>query len=175
MKILSSENISKWLSNVGQIEDPHYAHEDDQPRFHIQFYAPKQHREIEFFVRRFLNEIVIEGDLLFQFIDWSPYDESVAFIIETVWDAIGNTRQIKEAPGCSFPWEERERAIALFSIATSFGWQCYIYSTQHQLILFNWEGEIFDAWTCSPEKLDQIRQLIGHLEFPIVPKGASQS
>jgi hypothetical protein len=52
-----------------------------------------------------------------------------------------------EAGGCLFAFEEKSKAIGLFSLFTSFRWQSYLYGEPDQTVLFNWEGDILDTWT----------------------------
>jgi len=160
MKCLTKDEITHWLRKHGQIEEPHLQKPKMPSLFHAQFYPPKKFKGIENFTRNFLDEIVAEGDLLVQFAYWELFDGSTEFTLDSWWKSAAETRQLEEVPGCVMSFKDRDQAIALFSITTCFRWQTYIYSSHHQTILFNWEGDVYDAWTTSARKMKGIQKLI---------------
>ena len=168
MKCLTPQEISEWIRQTGQVEDPHHATEDMPSLLHVQFYSPSEYSRIESFVTTFLTEIVLDGDLLFQVVDWYPFEDCKQFTTAALWQAFGEMRQMGEVTGCLIPSQHWARAIALFSIMTGFRWQCYLYGSRDQTILYNREGDILDAWTSSSEKMDSIHSLIQRYKFSLV-------
>jgi len=150
MRCFTKDEVSKWISEVGQVEDPHDA--ASPPEFAVQFYAPQKYSAIECFVRCFLREVAGDGEVLIVVTDSEPSEESQRYIHETIRLTTGGKRSVQEAPGYLFSNLEAERAVALFSLMSCF-MKCYLYGSQHQVTLYSWEGEIFDMWTCSEDRL----------------------
>jgi hypothetical protein len=172
MKCLTSTEISDWLKKVGQIEDPHHSTEIDTSLLHAQFYVPAKFAVVECFADRFLEEVVSEGDILFQCVDCFPFEGAHKLAFDAFWKAAGEERSFEETPGCIIPFQEREWASLLFSLAYGFNWQCYLYASRDALMLYNWEGEIFDIWSRNPTKMEQSQELIHSFEFQLVPENA---
>ena len=169
MKWLTREQIAKWLSEKGQIEDPYGG--NSEPRIRIQFAAPQNYSAVECFVRCFLQDVVGRGELLFVVHDAEPSEECQRYIHAALRSSDGEGRPAAEAPGRLIHEGEKETGIALFSLMSCFGWKCYLYSERDQITLYNWEGDIFDFWTSSeaPRKaLMEILQSFG-LEEIIAP------
>lgn len=166
MKCLTPNEVSSWLAEKRQIEDPHHAHLDDiKHLLHSQFEAPTKYSVVEAFVRHFLNELVIEGDVLIQFVDSYPIHDHKRHVIESIRKMAGEDRHIEEAPGFLFCGEDRELANTLFSLMTCFQWQCNLYGDHDQLTMFNWEGEIFDVWTSSELKMKELKAIVQVFDF----------
>lgn len=113
---------------MGQIEDPHCA--EDVPAYiqHIQFYVPQNYGRVESFVSRYIAEVIIKGDLVFQLADWSPWDEARVYVIKSLWPEFDETKNQGFGGGLLFSQTESSKALALFSLVTVFGWKCYLYS-----------------------------------------------
>jgi hypothetical protein len=165
MKCLTKDEVSQWLNRTGQIEDPHQNPHEAISLLHAQFYAPKDYPVIEAFTSAFLENVVSEGDLLFQTTDFDLFRDGHKFTFEAFWNYAGESRPIYEAPGCKLPFEERERAVALFSFSVGFRWRSYLYGSHDCIALFNWEGDIFDVWTSSPEKMERTKMMVQGFEF----------
>ena len=166
MKLLTPEEVSKWIAEVGQVEDPHHAHLDDiQHLLHTQFTAPSEYRRIECFVRQYLTEVVGDGDLLVHLVADYPPSESDMFLIDSFLKAAGEKRDFWEVPGFLFAVEEKEHAIVPFTLMSCFGWQCNLHANHDQLTLFNWEGAIYDAWTTSAVKMKALQNIIQRFGF----------
>jgi len=163
MKCLTSEEVSQWIRETKQIENPYTG--NSQPVFRIQFSAPEKYQAIECFLRCFLNEILLEGEMLIVVTDSEPSEQCQKFINEAVRHSFSEIRLVEEAPGYRAQYQEKEQAIALFSIMTCFGWKCYLYGSHDQIILYNWEGEIFDVWTSSEFKKNEVLRIIRSFEL----------
>ncbi len=163
MKCLSIEEVSLWIRRTGQIENPYTG--EMQPEFCVQFHAPQNYPAKECFVRAFLNAVVCDGDVLVVVTDSEPSEECQRFIHEAVRTSVGENRTVAEAPGYVVLHSQWEQAIALFSLMSCFRWKCYLYGSTDQITLYNWEGEIFDAWTSSESKATEIRRIIRLFEL----------
>jgi len=169
MKCLTPNEVSSWLAEKRHVEDPHRAHLDDiKHLLHAQFDAPTKYSVIESFVRRFLDELGIEGDLLIQFVDSYPIHDHKRYVIESIRKVAGEERPIEEAPGFLLRGEDRELANSLFALMTCFQWQCCLYGVHDQLVLFNWEGEYLDVWTSSELKMKQLKGIVKFFGFKSV-------
>jgi hypothetical protein len=62
MKWLAPKEISEWLFNNGQIEDPYLG--DSEPRFRVQCNAPVRYSVLERLVGGILGQIITHGDLI---------------------------------------------------------------------------------------------------------------
>lgn len=169
MKCLTPEEISCWLRKHGQIEEPYRALSDDAPSFHAQCYAPEKFGAVECFVRTVFTEVILDGDVLIQISDWYPYENCSEFITNAIRSACGEKRPIDATPGHLASEDEREQAIALFTLAVGFRWQCYVYGTREKTVLFNWEGDIFDFWSDSEAKVLHFKRLMQNFHLPEVP------
>ncbi|HSY17860.1 MAG TPA: hypothetical protein VK815_05970 [Candidatus Acidoferrales bacterium] len=150
---------------MGQIEDPQ--HGDDEPEHRTVFSAPAKYSACECFVRCFLDEVVTRGDLLVVVYDAEPSQPCQDFVSDALRFSVGERRQIQDAPGYLIGYEERERAIALFALMSCFMWKCFLYAEHDQITLYNWEGEIFDAWTASELKSGVINNIIKNFELDL--------
>lgn len=119
-------------------------------------------------MRCLLNEVFESGDLLVVVTDPEPDQESQVFIHEALRRAIGETRPVARAPGYAAQWTERERAIAVFASTACFGWKSYLYADHAQMTLYNWEGEIFDFWTSSGSKKNDLTRIIKNFGLQLV-------
>jgi len=158
MRCLTPQEISDWVRKVGQIEDPQ--HGESEPTFRIVFNAPKNYPACECFVRCFVEQVVAGGELLVVVFDSEPSQPCQEFVCQAMRLAVGETRLIREAPGFQTNFEEREKAVALFTLMSCFRWKCFLYGDHDQITLYNWEGEIFDVWTCSEAKQKQVFEII---------------
>lgn len=170
MKFLTPHEQSKWIETADQVEDPHHAQLDDVAHLlHAQFYAPQHYKAIECFVLAYLNEVATEGDLLVQIFDWYPFDGATKVIFEAVRKDWGELRDPSQAPGNLFCRTEQDKLVALMTLTSAFGWTSYLYSAHDQLVLHNWEGEIFDVWTISRSKLTALDRLLETFQLEDVP------
>jgi len=168
VEFLSGVEISDWLASVGQIEDPYTG--DREPPIRIQFDAPRHYRHIEAFIRCFLSEVATSDKLLIVLTDSEPAEESQRFVHQCLRICEGEKRPVEVVPGILLSGEEAEKAIALFTLFSSFGWKGYLYSTRDQIVLYNWEGEIFDFWTSSEQKMNELMRIIRNFGLNEVSK-----
>ena len=170
MRFLTPEEVTMWLNEKGQIEDAYHAHEESVPPLHVQCEVPDRYRRIECFVRTVLSEVFLDGDLLVQITDWWPCEGCNEFIFEAMRRSCGETRPIETTPGYLVAETERERAVAIFTMATCFGWKCYIYGVRDRTVFFNWEGDIFDFWSDSEATVKSYFRIMEGFDLPQVPK-----
>jgi hypothetical protein len=155
MNTLEPQEISSWLQRVGQNEDPALDESNSRPPITVS--TPTSYSACECFVRCFIEQVVEQGELLVVIKDWQPSQPSQDFIHSAIRLSFEDTRPIDEAPGYSFKYSEREMAVAIFTLTCCFKWKCYLYADHGELVLYNWEGEIFDVWASSKSKRDEIR------------------
>jgi len=155
MKTLTAEEVSTWLAKQGQVEDPFNGPVD--PRYRIAFNVTMDYSACDCFLRCFLDQIITRGDVLVVVDDAAPAEPSHDFISQALRSSVGEARAIEEVPGYLLTYEDREKAVALFALMSGFRWKCYLYGSYNQIALYNWEGDIFDAWTDSESILAQIR------------------
>ena len=160
MKLLTAAETSEWLKSVGQVEDPHGRAEVDPPDHHLQFYAPHKYSVIEAFVRVFMENFTAGEEVLLQITDYFPFVGAERYVIERLWSPDGKVYNLDDKPGCVLDKCETETAVALFALTSCFGWKCYLYGNRDQVILFNWEGDVWDVWTASEYKMLAIRELV---------------
>ena len=139
------------------------------PEHHTQFYAPTRYSVIEAFVRRFVTDMVGEGDILIQVVDWSPFTPAQEYLVGRLWSPEAAGSCPSDGSACHLNSNETAAATALFSLTSCFGFQSYLYGTRDQVVLFNWESEIWDTWTSSFSKAKDILQLIEQFQFEFVP------
>lgn len=166
MKILGREEVSAWLAKHSQIEDPFEGPVD--PPFRVPFKSPMSFRSCECFVRAFLNQIVEQGEILVVVADASPAEPCHELLSNAVRTSIGERRGISDAPGYLIGFPEREQAVAIFSLMVSFAWKCYLYADHRQIVLYNWEGTIFDMWSDAPKTLQDTTVLIRNFGLEVV-------
>jgi hypothetical protein len=157
MECLTKAEIAKWINIRGALQDPYSG--ESEPEFRVKSSAPSTYFAIEYFVRAIMREIFTEGELLVEITDRSPSEESRDFVFDSIGSNFTDEFTIERFPGFSLEHNESERAVALFSVVTCFKWKCYLYGSNHQLVLHNWEGDIFDFWTSSPTMRDKYRIL----------------
>lgn len=160
---MTKEEISQWIRKTGQIEDPYIG--KNAPRFRLQFHAPEKYGTIECFVRCFLSEAVAGGDILMVVVDSEPSEDSQRYIHEAMRFFHGEKRSVEVAPGYLVGVEETEKAIALFTLTSCFGWKSYLYGSNEQVVLHNWEGEIFDVWTRSDERKRVVESILKNFKL----------
>lgn len=163
MKCITEKEISQWLTNAGH--DEKIAGSDSVKTTLIQFQAPDTYGAIENFMRCFFADIVIEGDMLIIVTDHEPEQESQLFVFNALRFHNDENRPIEQAPGFLIEAIEREKAVALFALVTSFGWKSYLYADHGKITLFNWEGEIFDVWISSEAKQLNLRRILNNFNL----------
>jgi hypothetical protein len=163
MKCLTPEEISNWIKVNGQIEDPYLG--ESEPIYRVQCTAPLNYFAIEYFLKSMMNLGFSEADMLVQPTDWEPTEDCRDFIINAIRHEIGETRPIEQAPGFLVTPAEREKAVAIVAVTTCFKWKSYLYGSNNQMVLYNWEGEIFDFWTNSEAKNKEFRNLMQSFEL----------
>lgn len=166
MKCLTETEISQWLTNAGHDEQPEKT--DSVKARPMQFRAPDTYGAIENFMQCFLAEVVAEGDVLIVVTDDEPSRESQIFISDALRLNNGENRHLREAPGYLIRANERDKAIALFALMTSFGWKSYLYGDHDQVTLYNWEGEIFDAWISSETMQANLSRIIRNFDLEVI-------
>lgn len=163
MKCISDREISGWLLDHDLPEDPYRG--EAAPDHYLQFSVPKSFLALEAFVRRFCSRIVPEAESLIHFTDWGLYQESQMVAIAGIRAGSGEYRALREAPGHVLPVGSGEVGVALFGLATSFAWSCYLYCPLERTILYNWEGELLGFWTDSDLKKEEMRMLLKEFEI----------
>lgn len=166
IQFLTSPEISQWLKNVGQVEDPHTG--ETQPPFVAMFYSPVGHIPNECFARVFLAEIIREGEILIHITDFGHSNDASDFVFQSIWLADGESRSFYDVPACKIPQSDWEKAIAIFSLTASFGWKAYLYGARDQTTLYNWEGEIFDVWTSNSKHLESLARILHGFDLKLL-------
>lgn len=166
MRILTPEQITNWISLHNQIEDPYLG--EEQPLFRIQCYAPRNYTAIESFVEVFCDQIITSGDLLCHITDDSPTKPSRNIVLDDIRKNLYETRPLQDAPGLLAERNEMWNIIAIFSLICCFEWKGYLYGCHNQLILYNWEGEIFDIWTNSEIKHNEILDVVKSFQLETI-------
>lgn len=166
MKLLTAPETSEWLKNVGQVEDPHGRAEVDPPDYHLQFYAPHKFSVIGAFVRVFMENLTAGEEVLIQITDSDSFSLHGAerHVMERFWSPNGRFCNLDDKPGCVLDQSEIETAVTLFALTSCFGWKCYLYGNRDQVILFNWEGDVWDVWTASEYKMLAVRELVSEFQ-----------
>lgn len=171
MKVLNQQETTQWLERRGHVEDPHlnvdWVNALPENYFHMMRRAPIAYGSIESFTDQYLNEIVTDGDLLLQIVEWDVWCEPRGFIIKSLLPTFDETVPYRKMGGFLFKKSEWKNAIAIFSLTTSFMWKSYLYGEFDQAALYNWEGEIFDCWTSSSVKHQAVDRLF--LQFNLLP------
>jgi hypothetical protein len=160
MKCLTPVEISVWLRNTGQVADPRS--KGKKSAYHITFNAPPDYnyQAFESYWECIIGQVVMTGDLLIVVADADPSLPCQDFIHDAIRKTANERRSVLEAPGYSIDYNEREKAIALLSLSSCFGWKCYLYANHDQTAFLNWEGKIFDFWTDSESKKDTVEQIM---------------
>jgi hypothetical protein len=158
MKCISDGEISGWLLKQELPEDPYRG--EVVPDHYLQFSVPKSFLALENFVRQFYNRIIPEAETLIHLTDWGLYQESQMVAMAGIRAGAGEYRALREAPGHVLPASSGEAGVALFSLATSFAWSCYLYCPLERTILYNWEGELLDFWTDSNLKHEELKTIL---------------
>lgn len=167
MRCLTISEISEWLTRHGITSDP-YDHPEPPSAHYAQIKVPGVYLRVEAFMRQYLAIVSPNRDLLLHIMDWETHTSGM-IVIDSMRAHHGESRNQIDAPGHLFGPTETEHAIAMFSLCASFGWQCYLYSTEDQSTLLNWEGEIFDFWTGIPESLAKFQKLAKTFGFSEIP------
>jgi hypothetical protein len=164
-KCITSQEASRWLQDRGQIEDPYTG--ECEPEFHLIFEVPRSYEVTDQFVGWFLKEVVRADPVLLVVTDATQVGyPSQDVIHDALRCSLGETRPFDDAPAYLIPLHEQGFAVALFSLATTFGWKCFLYGGHDHLALYNWAGEIFDLWTSSSQVLEAVRTMINQFGFP---------
>jgi hypothetical protein len=168
MRCLTPLEISTWLQQTNQIEDPR--HSSDKDAYHLAFHAPSNYnyQANECFWESVVTEVVDGNELIIVITDMGLEQASQNFVFDAIRQAINEKRSLIEAPGFSFSYDEREKTVALLSLASCFGWKCYLYAGQGQATFFNWEGEIFDFWTNVESKKDTALRIIENFKLRLI-------
>ncbi len=157
MHCLRKEQIASWLTKHSLPADPYNEYAGSLPLY-LQFHAPKRFRPIEAFTREFSALA-------------APHDEVLVSVIDTIapWNLElrmfnrlrpESAPDLLEAPGHLFARDEVEDMIAMFSLTVALEWKAYLYIPERHLILYNWEGEIFDFWTTNESASMCVRALL---------------
>lgn len=164
MHWITSDDALKWIVAHGQLEDPY--RDGSKSGLRIQFYAPTHYLAIEHFVRCCLTEILADSDeFLVLLTDWEPTEPCRDMVLNALRASTGEARSITQAPACIVSKDDPESAIALFALVVSFKWKAYLYGTYNQTVLYNWEGEIFDVWTDSPDLARALRTILQNFKL----------
>jgi hypothetical protein len=170
MEWLTPREATLWIRKHGQVEAPHHDSFMNPPEHHTQFYAPREYGETESFVRQFLEEIVVEGDVLIQLADSMPFTPAGEYFMGHLWKLEDGETCPSDGSGCVLHSDEFGAATGLFSLTSCLHWQAYLYGARDQIVLFNWEGAIWDTWTSSASKAQEILKLVEEYEFKFVPE-----
>ena len=170
MEWLAAREATLWLRKHGQVEAPHHASFMNPPEHHSQFYAPVKYSVIEAFVRIFTEEIIVDGEMLLQVADCSPFTPAEEYLMGCLWKFQAGESFPSAGSACLLGSDEKAAATGLFSITSCFRWKAYLYGPRDQIVLFNWEGDIWDTWTSSAKKAAEIARLVEGFEFKIVPE-----
>jgi hypothetical protein len=158
MKCYTVNEIIDWVGTRGVPYSPYGGKRT--PNHYVQFVPPQTHRKTEAFIRHYLWNGLSAKPILIHLTDWGLYEPSEMIVIEAIRGRYGETRSLVDAPGHAFPPEEKETAIALFSLSASYGWSAYLYSEVDNTILRNWEGDLFDFWTDSERQFKEMLELL---------------
>ncbi len=164
MKCLTETEQSQLLTDWSVPKDP-YRYSSSSPTYYKQFYPPKHFGSLLCFISDYLELFGVDQPSLIAFTDWSTYRPHEMALIDQTRLAEGETRPLNEASGHLFELDERDKAIAAFSIGTDFGWSSYLYLPDRQTILYNWEGDIMDFWTNSADNADHMSRLLARYEL----------
>ena len=165
MPCLTEKGLNKWLSSRGHAiseSDPNWPRAEPV----MQFYAPKTYQGTQCLVDTVLREVFEEGETLIVIDYAEPFDDCDQVIMEAMAKFLeGRHYNYFELPPNHFPSfkfkkSEWSRAVALFTLLSTFGWNCFLYGSNNQLTLFNWEGEIYDFWTDSEVKRKNMNRII---------------
>ena len=165
MRCVTPREISRWLETANQFEDPYLG--ESEPRLRLQFHCPDRYKSVEHFAHVFAEDIVATGDLLVVISDSEPSEPSQIAIIDAIRHSIGESRPIRDAPGFIVERKELEKAIGLFALTSCFMWKSYLYTDHDRIVLYNWEGEIWDFWTDSESSYNLMAEMIKHWELKI--------
>ena len=162
MRVLNQQETTYWLEQRGHVEDPHFSLDfGNLPEgyFHAQRYAPPAYGTIESFTDQYLSEVVPDGELLLQIVEWDVWCDPRAYVIKCLLPTFDEAVPYRQMGGFLFEKSERAKGVALFSLTMSFMWKSYLYAESDRGALYNWEGEIFDFYTSSVTKLQEMEKL----------------
>jgi hypothetical protein len=169
MKVLNQREITEWLQERGHVEDPHqnvdWVNDLAEKYFHVQRYAPSAYSTVESLTDQLISSIVPDGELLLQIVEWDSWCDPRAYVIKNLLPTFDEAIPYRQMGGFLFEMSERAKAIALFSLTSSFGWKSYLYGEFDQVAWYNWEGEIFDFWTSSHAKIQEAESLFNHFKL----------
>ena len=166
MVVLSEQEASEWFRRSGQVPDPYNS--EYSPEFGNQYYAPRSFREMEALVRCLLDESLMDGEVVIEITDAEPSEPSREIIFNAMWNFLAGAAWRHGARAALFRRNELEHAIAVFALAHSFGWKCYLYGSNDQVTLYNWEGELLDVWTCDAACAKRIEAVFQHFNLSAV-------
>jgi len=169
MKCLTDSETCSWL-NDNDVTPAPYGKENLIPEHYVQFQRPRLHWSVEAFIDGVLGVGIAESPALIYFEDWSPYRQSQMLVIESLRTANGDLRNLIDAPGHLFTADEHDLAIAMFSLATSFHWTTYLYLPNDLVTIYNWEGELFDAWSRDISAFNEIAELVNLFELNVTAR-----
>jgi hypothetical protein len=167
MNCLSAQEISTWLRENCQIEDPYLG--ESQPTFRVQCEAPGPFSALQAFVSVILNQIATHGGVLIQATDSFSAEEGPGLVIESIRRHAGEERPLEGAPGFLFGRSEIQYAVTIFALLAAFKWKSYAYAEHDQITLYNWEGEIFDLWTASAAKREEFKSVLKNFNLRELP------
>jgi hypothetical protein len=168
LKCLTKRERSQWLLKRGHVEDPAHAHESDEPRFRLEFYAPEKYGSIQTFAWRLMEAVGVTGEILFYIEDTDLCMAEQEFVFSSLWKNMGERRHFLETPACTGTLEDAEVLAGLFALSAAFSWRSYLYGDKDQTCLFNWEGEICNIWTGSEMIRDRSGIMIKNWGFSAV-------
>jgi hypothetical protein len=158
MQCLIEDEVANWLNGNCVTFRPYES--SRSPEQYLQFRAPVGRSAIELFVRSVLESNRGSGHFLIHLTDWSLYTAVQMQAVDALRSVVGETRSVIEAPGHLFSSDEHELATRLFGLATGYGWSSYLYFPANTCTIFNWEGELYDFWTCDQSRLATTSELV---------------
>src|SRR6185312_1757777 len=158
MRCLNNDEQKSWLSRHS-IPESTYEGGGTQ-EFYIQFHTPEKFRQLQFFLNGYFYHFLGDSSALVAITDWWSYQPFEMNLVEKLRLIHGEKRPLIEASGHLFEAKEKDDIIALFSLATAFGWKSYLYLPNQKTTLYNWEGDMMDFWTESDECHKAMAELI---------------
>ncbi|MGZ8901009.1 MAG: hypothetical protein ACXW3Z_13015 [Limisphaerales bacterium] len=171
LKCLTRREQSQWLNNRGHVEDPFHAHESDEPKFRLRFYTPEKYSRLQTFAWHFIEEVCGKDEILFSIEDTDLNRTEQDFVFSSLWKNLREKRSFLKTPACVGSVNDAEIMAGFFGLSAAFSWRTYLYGSEDQISLFNWEGEICDIWTASKTKRDLTRKMISSWGFKRLEKG----
>lgn len=156
MQCLTEPEIATWLADNCVTAKPY--DQVDSPVHYLQFKCPMRSLGIASFVRQFL--IPAAGEVLVHITDWPTYQQSEMLVINAIRRNSNESRGLIDVPGHLIPECERELAIAVFSHATMFEWNAYMYLPNDIGTIYIWEGELFDFWSNDSATYHRVARLV---------------